>query len=151
VDWDPVTGLLPDHAPDAVHEVAFDAAQVRVELLPLTKELGLAPRLMVGAGFVTDTVADWVALPPALLHVNTKVASALSAPLDWKPRIAFAPDQEPEAVHEVALVDDQFKVALPPLATELGPTLRVTVGVGALTETVADCVALPPGPEQVSM
>ena len=71
VDWEPLTGLLPDHAPDAVHEVAFDAAQVRVELLPLIRELGLALRLMAGAGFVTDTVADCVALPPALLQVKT--------------------------------------------------------------------------------
>jgi hypothetical protein len=58
VDWEPLTGLLPDHAPEAVHEVAFEATQVSVELLPLITELGLALRLMVGAGFVTDTVAD---------------------------------------------------------------------------------------------
>ena len=50
----------------------------------------------------------------------------------------------------MALVADQFSVALPPLSIELGPTLRLTVGVGALMETVADCAALPPGLEQVS-
>ena len=66
-----MTGLPPDHAPEAVHEVAFEAAQVSVELLPLITELGLALRLMAGAGFVTDTVADCVALPPALLQVKT--------------------------------------------------------------------------------
>jgi hypothetical protein len=47
------------------------------------------------------------------------------------------------------LVDDQFSVALLPLVMALGPTLRVTVGVGALVETVADWAAVPPGPEQV--
>lgn len=71
MDWEPLTGLLPDHAPEAVHDVAFEATQVSVELLPLITELGLALKLMVGAGFVTDTVADCVALPPALLHVKT--------------------------------------------------------------------------------
>ena len=50
----------------------------------------------------------------------------------------------------MALVADQFSVALSPLVMELGPTLIMTVGVGALMETMADCAALPPGPEQVS-
>jgi hypothetical protein len=70
--------------------------------------------------------------------------------VDWEPLAGFAPDHAPDAVHEVALVADQFRVALPPLSMEVGPTLRLTVGVGALMETVADCAALPPGPEQVS-
>ena len=35
-------------------------------------------------------------------------------------------------------MDDQVKVALPPLVIALGPTLRLTVGVGDLTETVVD-------------
>ena len=46
-------------------------------------------------------------------------------------------------------MDDQVSVALPPLLMALGPTLRLTVGIGALTETVVDWTALPPGPEQV--
>jgi len=65
VDCEPLTGLLPDHAPEAVQAVAFVADQVRVELLPLITELGLALRLIVGAGDFTDTVADCAALPPA--------------------------------------------------------------------------------------
>jgi hypothetical protein len=52
--------------------------------------------------------------------------------------MALAPDQAPEALHSVALAEDQVNVAEPPLATALGPTLRFTVGVGDLTETVAD-------------
>jgi hypothetical protein len=62
--------------------------------------------------------------------------------------MAFVPDQAPEAVHEVALVADQLSVALPPLVTALGPTLRLTVGVGDLIEIVADWTAVPPRPEQ---
>ena len=60
------------------------------------------------------------------------------------------PDQAPDAVHEVALVAAQVDVDVPPLATVLGLALKLTVGAGAVAETVADCVALPPAPVQVS-
>jgi hypothetical protein len=61
------------------------------------------------------------------------------------------PDQAPEAVQAVALVAVQFNVALLPLVTALGPTLRATVGVGDLMVIVVDWVAVPPGPEQFSV
>jgi hypothetical protein len=61
------------------------------------------------------------------------------------------PDQAPEAAHEVALLDDQVSVAVPPLLIALGPTLRLTVGAAAFTETVADCAAVPLAPEHVSV
>jgi hypothetical protein len=60
------------------------------------------------------------------------------------------PDHAPEAVQDVALVEDQFRVELLPLVIELGFTLNATVGAGCLTDTAADCEALPPGPVQVS-
>jgi hypothetical protein len=37
---------------------------VSVDPLPLLTVLGLADRATVGAGWVTETVVDWVALPP---------------------------------------------------------------------------------------
>ena len=58
--------------------------------------------------------------------------------MDCEPFTAFGPDQAPAAVQAVALVADQFNVALLPLEMALGPTERVTVGVGDLTETMAD-------------
>ena len=71
VDCDPETGLLPDQDPDAVQAVALVADQVSVALLPLATVLGLAERLMVGTGCVTETVADCdAALPPAPLQVS---------------------------------------------------------------------------------
>jgi hypothetical protein len=76
---------------------------------------------------------------------------AVSAPVDWEPLRALLPDQAPEAVQAVAWVDDHVRVALPPLVIALGPTLRLTVGSGALTETVVDCTALPAGPRQVNV
>ena len=72
VDWEPLVAWLPDQPPEAVQEVAFVVDQLNVELPPLTMELGLAARLTVGAGVgeVTETVAAWVALPPAPVHVS---------------------------------------------------------------------------------
>jgi hypothetical protein len=54
-------------------------------------------------------------------------------------------------VQEVALVDDQLNVEALPLATVLGLAVSVTVGAGAVTDTVADCVSLPPAPVQVKV
>jgi hypothetical protein len=48
------------------------------------------------------------------------------------------------------LVDAQVRVALAPLLTALGPTLKATVGSVDLTETVVDCEAVPPGPVQLN-
>ena len=69
-----------------------------------------------------------------------------SAPVDCDPLMGLPPDQAPVAVHAVALVDDQLKVALAPLFTVLGLALKVTLGADAATETLADCEALPLAP-----
>lgn len=74
---------------------------------------------------------------------------AVRAPVDWEPCTAFVPDQAPDAVHAVAFVAVQFRVALLPLVTEFGPTLKTTVGAGEEMVTVVDCTAVPPTPEQV--
>ena len=65
MDCEPLTAIVPAQAPEAVQEVALLADQVNVELLPLATVLGLAAKVTVGAGEVTDTVADCAALPPA--------------------------------------------------------------------------------------
>jgi hypothetical protein len=78
------------------------------------------------------------------------VALAVSAPVDCEPLAALAPLQAPEAWQALAFTEDQVSVALPPLATALGPTLRVTVGTGDLTEIVVAWFALPPGPSHIS-
>jgi hypothetical protein len=79
------------------------------------------------------------------------VALAVRAPVDCDPLIALAPDQAPEAVQPVALVADQFKVELPPLATVLGLAAMLTTGAVAVTDTVADWLELPPVPVQLSV
>jgi hypothetical protein len=63
----------------------------------------------------------------------------------------LAPDHAPEAVHAIALLDDQVNVDALPRSTVLGLALKLTVGEGfVLTVTVADCAALPPLPVHVS-
>ena len=59
-----MAALAPDQGPDAVQDVALVADQLSVELLPLATVLGPADKVTAGAGVVTETVADWVALPP---------------------------------------------------------------------------------------
>ncbi len=152
LDCEPLRALLPDQAPVAVQEVALWEAQANTDPSPLATVLGVALKLTVAAGFeLTVTVADCAAVPPAPLQVKVKVAVALRTPVDCEPLTALPPDQAPEAVQEVALVADQFNVALPPLVTALGPTLRLTLGARGVTVTAADCDAVPPGPVQVNV
>jgi hypothetical protein len=134
----PLTASAPDQAPEAVQAVALLADHDKVELLPLATEVGLAAREMVGAGAVTETVTDWLALPPAPVQVMPYVVLLVSAPVACDPTLALLPLQAPEAVQAVALVEDQLKVEPLPLATVLGAADSVTVGAGAVTETVAD-------------
>ena len=70
--------------------------------------------------------------------------------MDCEPLTALVPDQAPEPLQAVVLVADQVSVELAPLATVLGLAVKVTAGAGEVTDTVADCDALPPGPVQVS-
>ncbi len=79
------------------------------------------------------------------------MAPDVSAPVATEPLVASLPDQAPEAIQEVALVETHASVELPPLVTVLGLALKLTVGGGEVTETVADCAALPPAPTQVSV
>jgi hypothetical protein len=138
VDAEPLTALLPDQPPEPVHAVALADVQFSVAAAPLFTVLGAAERLTVGAGVLTETVVDCVALPPVPVQTNTYVAFAVSAPVDAEPLVAFAPDQAPEAVQEVALVDDHVRLDVPPWATVLGLADSATVGAGLVTDTVAD-------------
>jgi hypothetical protein len=64
------------------------------------------------------------------------------------------PDQPPEAVQEVALVELHVSEELAPLDTLVGFAVNVTVGAGGdvlVTVTVADLLALPPDPVQLSV
>ena len=75
---------------------------------------------------------------------------ALSAPVLALPFVGLLPDQAPEAVQLLALLEDQLSIADPPLLTPVGLALKLTAGAGVETLTVTDWVALPPGPLQLS-
>jgi hypothetical protein len=99
------------------------------------------------------TLADALAVPPAPVQTMAKVLELVNTPLDSLPEVALLPDQAPEAVQELASVDDQLRVEEPPLTTELGFAVSDTVGSGGggvLTVTVVDALALPPEPVQRS-
>ena len=80
------------------------------------------------------------------------MALAVSAPVDCEPLTGLVPDQPPEAVQEVALVEVHVNVELPPLATVLGLAPRLTVAVFfGLTVTFVDWAAVPPSPLQLKL
>jgi hypothetical protein len=58
VDCEPVSGLLPDQAPEAEHAVALAADQFSVALLPLVIALGPTLKVTVGVADLTDMVTD---------------------------------------------------------------------------------------------
>jgi len=76
----------------------------------------------------------------------------VSAFIVWEPDVALLPDQSPEAVQLLVLALLQLKVVEPFSATVVGLADRFTTGAdGATTVTLAESLALPPGPLQVSV
>jgi hypothetical protein len=138
VDCEPLAGLLPDQAPEAVHVVAFVDDHVSVEALPLATVLGLAVKLTVGAAPMTETVADCVALPPVPVQVSSKTVVLERGLVDHVPLVATGPCQPPDAVQAVASCEFQLKVDMPPLAIVAGDADTVTIGAGEVATTSAD-------------
>ena len=85
------------------------------------------------------------------MHVSENKVVAVRGPVLCDPLVAFAPLQPPLAVHEVAFVLDQVRVAALPLMTVLGLADNVTDGGGLETTlTVVEAVLVPPLPVQLS-
>jgi hypothetical protein len=151
VVWLPLMANVPLQPPDAVQDVALVELQVRVEAAPLTTEAGFAVKEAVGSPRIVTVAVAAVLVPPAPLHVNEYVVLVVSAPVDWLPLVAFAPaNVPPVAVQDVALVELQVSVEVPPLAIVVGFAVSVAVGTGAMA-TVADAAVLvPPVPVHVN-
>jgi hypothetical protein len=130
--------LSPDHAPEAVHAVAFALLQASVELAPLAIVLGLAVMRTLGAVALTDTLTVCDALPPAPSQFKVYAALADNAPVDCDPLSGLVPDHEPTAVQAVAFCVDQVSIEPAPAVTELGSTFSVICGARAETVTVTD-------------
>jgi hypothetical protein len=129
--------------------VALVEDQVRVDVPPWATLDGLAVSETLGGAAETVTVADCDAEPPAPVQVRVNFVVAVSAGVVCEPAVASEPLQPPEAVQAVALVDDQVNADVAPLFTVLGFAVNVTAGAGVVTDTVADCAALPPLPVQL--
>ena len=147
----PLVARLPDHAPEAVQLVALVDDHVSELLPPLDTLVGFAVSVTVGAGAVVVTVTDRLVEPPLPAHDNVNVVFAVSAEVVWLPLVALEPLQPPEAVQLVALVVVHVRVDEPPLTTEAGLAVSVTDGALEATVTVVVRLALPPGPEHVSV
>ena len=151
MDCVPLVALLPVQPPDPVHELALLEDQVSVDVPLLAMLVGFTLIDTVGAEGAeeeTETVADWVAVPPAPVQVSVNFCVALSAAVFCVPLVASEPLQPPEAMQEVALLEDQLSVDVPPLATVLGLGLSDTIGAEGVTgpagEEFAGSDELPP-------
>lgn len=111
----PLVAKLPDQPPEAVQAVAPVEDHVKVAEAPVVMLVGFALNVTLGGAAVTVTVADCDAEPPVPLQVSVNLVVALMATVACVPLVATAPVQPPEAAQDVALVDDQAKVALEPL------------------------------------
>jgi hypothetical protein len=139
-----------------VHDVALVELHDSMDTPPPATTVGFAANVAVGrtlAATVTVAVAGALA-PPGPEQISEYVVLAVTAPVLFVPLVAKAPVQPPDAVHEVALVEPQVSVDVPPAATTVGFAVNVAVGrtlTLPATVTVAVTAALePPGPEQVS-
>lgn len=74
VDQEPLVGTLPCQPPEAVQAVVSADFHVSVELPPPLTVVGVAAKLIDGAGCatgsITETATDSVVVPPAPLHVS---------------------------------------------------------------------------------
>jgi hypothetical protein len=108
--------------------------------------------LTATAPFEIVTIAGTaLAVPPVPLQLSEYVVVAVTAPVLCAPLVDLLPFQPPDAMHEVAFVELQLRVDVPPLATTDGFTVNVTVGMPPFTTTVAVITPLvPPAPLQSS-
>ena len=135
----PDVDCAPDQAPEAVHVLAFVVDQVRALALPETTVVGLAVMVTVGAGVVTVTIADCVAVPAGPVQFSVNVLVVVNAPVDTPvPEVPLVPDQAPAAVQLVAFVVDHVRALALPETTVVGLAVMVIVGAGAVTVTVVD-------------
>jgi hypothetical protein len=153
----PLVALAPLHPPEAVQAVAFVDDQVNVVEPPEATDVGFAEIVAIGGGSpgrkftLAVTGAE---LPPAPLQMSVNVDGVMMLLTTSLPLVARGPVQAPDAVHDVAFVDDQVIVAAPPAAIVAGFAAIVAVGreESELTITVVETgVELPPAPLQLSV
>jgi hypothetical protein len=68
------------------------------------------------------------------VQARLNVRVFVNTPVDWLPEVDLEPDHAPEAEQEIAFVEDQVMVEVPPLATDVGFAASDTVGTGGGVE-----------------
>ena len=124
----PLVVFEPDHAPEAVQDVALVLLHVSVVELPAITAVGFAVSVTVGSVAEIVTVVVVEDVPPGPVQSSVNDASALRGPIDSDPLVTLAPLQAPDAMHEVASVLLQLRVVLPPAARFELPAVSDTVG-----------------------
>jgi hypothetical protein len=147
IAWLPLVAVLLVQPPGAEQDVAPVEFHVSVDVPPLPMLAGLAVSVTVGCA-ATVTVAAPLPVPPVPVQLKLYVVVEAMPLTTWLPLVALLLVQPPLAAHEVAFVEDQLSVELPPLAMVAGLALTVTVGA-ATTVTTVDPLPEPPVPEQV--
>jgi hypothetical protein len=126
----PEMDFMPVHAPVAVQVVVLVDNHVSCVEPLLATEDGFAVSDRVGPVATPMVMStERVTLPPEPLHVSVYVPIVVIPLTVWLPEVALPPDQAPEALHELALLEDQLRVLLPPLVTVAGEALSDNVGV----------------------
>ena len=146
----PAVGLLPDQPPDAVQLSASVALQLSV-VEPFWETLdGLAVRFTTGdSGAATATKTESLTLPIGPLQTRVKLVLEVRLLILSEPDDSPTPDQPPEAVQLVALLEVQLKVVEPPNGRLDGLADRFAVGgSGEATITLTESFASPPIPLQ---
>lgn len=115
-----------------------------VEVPPGATLLGLALKVTVGAGMTLTAVVAAALLPPAPSQVSENVVASSIDAFSWLPVAGRVPDQPPDAAHDVALVEVQANVVLPPLATTSGAAVSDAVGRDSVGDLGVGVVPLPP-------
>ncbi len=149
----PLVPQVPDHAPDAVHDVAPVVLHVIVVDAPRAIVEGEAEIVTVGkGGAVTVTAAELVRLPPGPVQSSVYVVVPMAVGVSViEPATACVPDHAPDAVQLVTLLVLHVIVVDAPSASVEGDAEIVTTSIGVVTITVAELVVLPPGPVQSSV
>jgi hypothetical protein len=106
--------------------------------------------VIVPLEIVTVMVATLL-VPPAPVQISEYDVLVVRALVLWLPLGALAPLQPPEAVQEVALVEVHVNVDTPPLATEAGFAVSVTVTAGTTVTLAVATLLVPAAPVQVNV
>jgi hypothetical protein len=113
---------------------------------------GVAFSVTVGSGYATVTSTELVDVPPGPVQASAKVVVPVSAEDVSVPDGGRLPVHPFDAVQAVASVLVHESVVVPLGATLVGFAVKIAVGVGGgATAMLAEVVASPPGPEQVSV